>query len=298
MPSLEIHPLSELRDEAARLLAGRYARQCAAEPFLPRAEDVVAELPDGDGLVATRGGDAVAYLAGEVKEGIATVGFAGSAATEPEALRDLFAEQALRWEASRFAIAVPVSEPEQVDAWFRLAFGLQFVWAVRGAEATEPVDAGVVIRPSTPDDLDQWARFDEVLWQTQAATPSFSGRTIPSRAQFREEWSDLWDDTDTYWPFVAERDGEVVGEALMYRRPLGGLRVPAENVDLAHAATLPEVRGSGVGLALTAHVINWAHEEGFASITTDWRVVSLLASRFWSKRGFRPQYLRMYRAIP
>jgi GNAT superfamily N-acetyltransferase len=298
MPRLEIHPLSELRDEAAELLAERYARQRAAEPFLPQAGDLGAELPDCEGLVATRGDKAVAYLAGEVREGIATVGFAGSAATEPEALRDLFAEQAPRWEASRFAIAVPVSEPEHVDAWFRVAFGLQFVWSVRQAEPTDPVDAGVVIRPSTPDDLDHWAGFDEILWQTQEATPSFSGRPIPSRAEFREEWSDLWDDPETYRPFVAERAGEIVGEALMYRRPFGGLRVPADNVDLAHAATLPKVRGSGVGLALTAHVINWAHEEGYTSITTDWRVVSLLASRFWPNRGFRPQYLRLYRGIP
>jgi GNAT superfamily N-acetyltransferase len=298
MPSLEIHPLSDLRDEAASLLAERYARQRAAEPFLPEAGDLVAELPAHDGLVATRGGKAVAYLAGEVKEGIATVGFAGSAATEPEALRDLFAAQAPRWEVNRFAIAVPVSDPELVEAWFRLAFGLQFVWSVRPADPTEPVDSGVVIRPSVPDDLDHWARFDELLWQTQEATPSFSGRTIPSRAEFRDEWSDLWDDPESFRPFVAERDGEIVGEALLYRRPFGGLRVPADNIDLAHAATLPEVRGSGVGVALTAHVINLAHEEGYASITTDWRVVSLLASRFWPKRGFRPQYLRLYRAVP
>jgi GNAT superfamily N-acetyltransferase len=298
MPSLEIHPLSDLRDEAASLLAERYGRQRSAEPFLPEPGDLPAELPVCDGLVATRGGRAVAYLAGQVTEGIATVGFAGSAASEPEALRDLFAAQAPIWEVNRFAIAVPVSEPESVDAWFRLAFGLQFVWSVRAAEPVEPVDAGVVIRPSAPDHLDHWERFDELLWQTQAATPSFSGRTIPARAEFREEWSDLWDDPETYWPFVAERDGEIVGEALIYRRPFGGLRVPIDNVDLAHAATLPEVRGSGVGLALTAHIINWAHEQGYASITTDWRVVSLLASRFWPKRGFRPQYLRLYRAVP
>ena len=97
MASLEIHPLSGLRDEAATLLAERYARQRAAEPYLPEIADVEAELPDCDGLVATRGGKGVAYLAGEVREGIATVGFAGSAATEPEALRDLFGAQAPRW---------------------------------------------------------------------------------------------------------------------------------------------------------------------------------------------------------
>jgi GNAT superfamily N-acetyltransferase len=74
--------------------------------------------------------------------------------------------------------------------------------------------------------------------------------------------------------------------------------VPARNIDLAHVATLDDVRGSGVGLALTAHVLAWAHEQGYRSMTTDWRAVNLLSSRFWPRRGFRPQYLRLYRSVP
>src|SRR3954447_10447597 len=135
MPSLEIHPLSELRDEAARLLGERYARQRALEPLLPDAGDVAAHLPDDDGVVATRGGAAVAYLAGAVRDGIATVGFAGHAATEAEALRDLYAVLAERWDVSRFAVAVPASDGELIDTWFRLAFGCQFMWGVRETEA-------------------------------------------------------------------------------------------------------------------------------------------------------------------
>ena len=33
-------------------------------------------------------------------------------------------------------------------------------------------------------------------------------------------------------------------------------------------------------------------------MTVDWRMVNLLSSRFWPRRGFRPQYLRLYRAVP
>src|SRR6476661_6201450 len=110
MSSLEIHPLSDLRDEAAGLLAERFARQRAAEPLLPEIHDFAAHVPDAEGVVATRDGDAVAYLAGEVKGEIATVGFGGHAASEPEALRDLFAVLAERWDVSRFAVAVPASD--------------------------------------------------------------------------------------------------------------------------------------------------------------------------------------------
>jgi hypothetical protein len=53
-----------------------------------------------------------------------------------------------------------------------------------------------------------------------------------------------------------------------------------------------------VGLALNAYAFAWAQEHGFRSMTVDWRSVNQLSSRFWPRRGFRPQYLRLYRAVP
>jgi GNAT superfamily N-acetyltransferase len=303
MASLEIHPLSELRDEAARLLAERFARQRAAEPLLPEIDDFAAHLPDEEGIVATRGGEAVAYLAGAVDGETARVGFGGHAASEPEALRDLFAVLAERWDVSRFAVAVPASDERLIDAWFRLTFGCQFIWAVRETDTKSDVavplhHSGTQIRPSTWDDVEAVAGFDELLWLHQARSPSFSGLTIPSREGFREEWSTLWDEPEFPLHVVAERDGRIVGHALLYRRPEGDLRVPAGNIDLAHAATLEDVRGTGVGLALAHHVFDWARENGFRSMTTDFRSANLLSSRFWPRRGFRSQYVRLYRAVP
>jgi GNAT superfamily N-acetyltransferase len=298
MSSLEIHPLSDLRDEAARLLAKRFARQRAAERLLPEIDDFAAHIPDEEGIVATRGGKAVAYLAGAVNDEIATVGFGGHAASEPEALRDLFAVLAERWDVPRFAVAVPASDGGLIDTWFRLSFGCQFMWAVQETRPAEPVDFGGAIRSGTPDDLEAVAEFDEILWLLQARPPSFSGLKVPPRAEFREEWSGLWNEDEFPAHFVAERDGRAVGHALLYSRPEGDLRVPSGNIDLAHVATLDDVRGTGVGLALTHHVLGWAHDHGFRSMTTDWRSVNLLSSRFWPRRGFHPQYLRLYRAIP
>jgi GNAT superfamily N-acetyltransferase len=303
VPSLEIHPLSDLRGQAARLLADRYAAQRLAEPLLPEIVDFHAHVPDEEGLVATRGGDAVAYLAGTVDDETARVGFAGCAASEPEALRDLFAVLAVRWDVSRFAVAVPASSGELIDAFFRLAFGCQFVWAVRDTlpwpSTTVAVEThGASIRPSTPGDLDAVAGFDKILWTHQAGSPSFSGLHVPSAGEFREEWSNLWTEEEYPVHAVAELEGRVVGHALLYLRPGGDLRVPAHNIDLAHVATLADVRGRGVGLALTAHVLEWAREHGYRSMTTDWRMVNLLSSRYWPRRGFRPQYLRLYRAVP
>jgi GNAT superfamily N-acetyltransferase len=296
VPSLEIHPLSELRAEAAGLLAERFARQRAAEPLLPEVDDFEPHVPV-DGHVATRGGDAVAYLAGAVDGDTARWLFAGHAAREPEALRDLFEVQAGELGVSRFMLTVPASEPELVDAWFRLAFGCQAVWAVREVEPADAIEFDGVIRPAARDDAAALIELDQLLLAHQAVTPSFSGLVPATREELQAEIDEIWDD-DTYIPFVAETDAGVVGTLGLYRRPEGDLRVPAHNIDLAFAATRDEVRGSGVGRALTAFAFTWAHEHGFHSMTVDWRSVNLLSSRFWPRRGFRPQYLRLYRAVP
>jgi GNAT superfamily N-acetyltransferase len=297
VPSLEIHPLSDLRGEAARLLGERFARQRAAEPLLPEIEDFEPYLPE-DGVVATRSGDAVAYLGGTVEEGWATVGQGGVAASEPEAVRDVFTAMAERWNVSRFTAFVPASEHELVDAFFRLVFGRQATLAVQEVAPAAPVDFAGTIRETVPEDVRTLAELEQMLWEVLHDAPSYSGKAPETVEQHEEGWSDLWVDPGKHWSFVAERDGRTVGGIVMYRRPIGDLRVPAQNVDLAFAGTWEDVRGSGAGLALTAHVMTWAHEQGFRSMTTDWREVNLLASRFWPRRGFRPQYLRLYRAVP
>ena len=294
MAGLEIHALSDLRDEAEPLLTERYARQRAAEPFLP---DIDVAVTDEDGLVATRGGAAVAFLAGSIKGEIGTVGFAGCAASEPEALRDVYAALAVRWGVSRFAVAIPASAEDLIDPFFRLAFGCQFFWSVRDLAPVEAPD-GFSIRESSPADLRFFAELEQDLYNLQAESPSYSGLGGDPIEEHEDGWSDLWDDPDLFWSFVAELDGEPVGGAILYRRPMGDLRVPENNVDLAFAATRPAIRGSGAGLALTAYVLDWAREREFRSMTTDWRSVNLPSSRFWARRGFRPQYMRMYRAVP
>jgi len=77
-----------------------------------------------------------------------------------------------------------------------------------------------------------------------------------------------------------------------------GLGRPERAAFLGFASTLPEARGSGLGLALTDASFNWAAENGYEVMVTDWRVTNLLSSRFWPKRGFRPVFFRLYRSIP
>jgi GNAT superfamily N-acetyltransferase len=224
--------------------------------------------------------------------------FAGVAAREPEALRDLFGALAPQWGVSRFMVFVPASEPALVDAFFRLSFGRSATLAAQEPEARPVVDFGGRIRDSEPGDLRGLAELEEMLWSLLRDPPSYSSVAAVPIEEHEEGWSDLWDDDGTLWSFIAERDGQPVGGLVLYRRPYGDLRVPEDAVDLAFAGTIPAARGAGAGLALTHHALTWAHEHGFRAVITDWRETNLLASRYWPKRGFRPTYTRLYRVVP
>src|SRR5581483_2384228 len=207
------------------------------------------------------------------------------AAEEPEALRDLFAAQAAALGVRRFMMTVPATDPGLIDAWFRLAFGCQAMTAVREVARHEPVAFGGTVRRSVPEDLEQLLDLEAAFYAHQFDSPSFSEYDVPPREQLRADAADTWD--EQYEPLVAERGERLDGLMVLYRRPQNDLRVPANNVDLAFAMTRHIARGAGIGLALTAHAMNWASEQGFRSMTVDWRSVNLLASRFWPKRCSR-----------
>jgi GNAT superfamily N-acetyltransferase len=294
MPDVEIRPFSEEHlDAAAALLRDRHARHLAAEPLLARDPDYRAQLAGGEGLVAIRDGALRAYLLAQTTDDDAFVGFAGCAAAEPELLRDLYAALAPSWERARHRVYVPASDTALVDVWFRLAFGLQFTFAVR-----EPVaGAGHGVRPGRPADLDAVVELEHAFTEHLRASPSFSGRAPQTDDELREDWGGTWND-ERFHHFVVERGRRVVGHALLYDRTGDDLRIPASSVDLALVVTLPEIRGTGAGSALVAHVLGWAHEQGFEAVTIDWRVVNLAADRFFRARGFRPTFVRLYRHVP
>ena len=312
MQDLQIRPFSEEHlDAAARLLAARHERHRRAEPLLPDVTDFRAEIErewqaDGaSGVFATAGNDPLGYVLASPRSYGDTgtwmvVGIAGHAVSgDAELIRDLYAAAATIWTEDghlRHGVFVPASDAALVDAWFRLTFGASGALALRETAPSEPFDASVEIRRGTPDDLAAAARLDQAMTNSMVFSPSFSTTAVPPTDAAQEEWRDTWDD-DRLVHFVAERDGRVIGHTLLYRRP-PDLRVPPNSIDLAAASTEPEARGSGVGRAMTAYVLAWAHDAGIPVMTIDWRMTNLFASRFWPRRGFRTTFLRLYRHLP
>ena len=314
MPGLQVHPLAEEHlDQAAPLLAERHRRQRVAEPLLGDGHDYRAEIEalwNGDGAsgaAATRDGRVVGYLLG-VRHDDARWGPnvwvdpAGYAVEEAEDVRDLYRAAAARWfeeGRTRQYVITPASDGEALDAWHRLSFGHQHAMGIREIPDV-PWPEGV--RLAEERDLDALIDLSPLLVEYQAEAPVFGiGLPREDPDEIRTELladlarADIGD-------LVAEQNGDIVGAFQL--APVeessthAGLARPQGALLLSWAATRPEVRGSGAGIALMQASFAWAREQGYTTMVTDWRETNLLSSRFWPRRGFRRSFLRLYRSIP
>ncbi len=319
MPRLEIAPFADDHlEDATRLLEERHRRHRDAEPLLPADVDLRAEIEalwghdDASGSVAFRDGRLVGYLIGAPRAGkvwgVNTwVELAGHAVEDAEDVRDLYAAAAERWideGRPRHSVLVPKTDPAVVDAWSRLCFGQQQALALREVPPETEVAApdGFEIREPDPHDIEELIEIDLALPSHQQQSPVFSGVELFSREDSREEWLSVFAGSEEEEILVGYKNGKPVAcWALAAADQSGqhrGLARPENACYLAFASTLPEARGSGIGVALTDASFNWAGEQGYQAMVTDWRVTNLLSSRFWPKRGFRTTWLRLYRSIP
>jgi GNAT superfamily N-acetyltransferase len=319
MAALELLPFAdEHLDEAGRLLAARHARQRAAEPLLPaRFEDPAAARSEieatrregqASGAAALREGRLVGYLLGAPRPQPGWgpnvwVELVGHAVEEPEVVRDLYGLAAQRWVddgRTRHYALVPATDGPLVDAWFRLGFGQQHALAVREVPSHGALPEGFALRLAGPEDLDAVVELD-LLERHQIGSPVFSGLTPTDPEEARRDLAEELAG-DGAICVLAERDGRAVGCAVVAPIERSGPHnnlIQVENACiLGYAATLPEARGTGAGLAVTEGVFRWAREQGYGAVAVDWRVTNLLASRFWPRRGFRTTFLRLYRSIP
>ena len=124
--------------------------------------------------------------------------------------------------------------------------------------------------------------------------PTFTGLTVPPVEEFLADWEETLELPNTTY-FVAELDGRVVGHLLLEQEE-PDLARPAGSVYLAVAATVPEARGRGVGVALTEQALRWAREAGCSTVHTDWRRQPGVV-RFWPARGFRETFYRLARRV-
>lgn len=304
-------------DAAGSLLAARHREHRSVEPLLSEDfEDPVAARGEvallwaqehASGAVARRGRKVVGFLLGTRKDdeiwgANVWVEAAGYAVEEPELVRDLYGFSSQRWVdegRSRHYALVP-NRDDHVAAWFRLSFGAQ------QAHGVKEVDVRVWpsgTRRAEHRDVEALIELAPLIHNHHALAPVFSGTGLEDADELRAMIT-AYIANDEVGELVYERDGRVVACFELVPVDKGsmhgvrGVAQPKSAAHLEYAASLPDVRGSGAGLALTDAAFAWAHEQGYATIVTDWRETNLLSSRFWPARGFRRSFLRLYRSIP
>jgi ribosomal protein S18 acetylase RimI-like enzyme len=318
MTRLDIRPFSdEFLPHAGELLAARHHAHRAAEPLLPSryenagaaaAEvEMLGKIEGASGVVALRGSRVVGFLLGvcksdEIWGANVWVETAGHAVEAAEDLRDLYGAAAERWVEEgrdRHYALVPATDPALLEAWSRVSFGHQHAFGIREVpDVAWPDD----VRRAEERDLDALVELAPLLQDHQSLAPVFGGG-LPQETE-EELRAGILEDLakDELGDLVAEQDGRIVGALQIVPAELSrvheGLARPDRAALLGWAATRPDVRGSGAGLALTEASFVWARERGYETMVTDWRVTNLLASRFWPARGFRESFLRLYRRIP
>jgi ribosomal protein S18 acetylase RimI-like enzyme len=315
VPKLDIQPFAdEHLDAAAALLAERHRAHREAEPLLPDVTDFRAHVEDewraddAFGWFAVTEDEPAGYLIGSPGgeiwgEGNVWVGLAGHAVREPETVRDLYQAAAEAWVDGglrRHYVVVPTHDPALVDAWFRLSFGAQHAQGIQEVPEAAGSVHGLTVRPATPEDAETAARIDLLLPEYQARSPVFGGGRPPSMEEVVTDYAESLGNDDE-GILIVERDGETVGLLTVADVTLSGMHTglsrPEHAAILGFATTLPEVRGTGAGLALTNACFDWAREHGYETIVVDWRETNLLSSRFWPARGFRRTFQRLYRSI-
>ncbi len=255
------------------------------------------------GTVAVLEGEVVGYLIGSVGQNEwwprhVWVGLAGHAASEPELVRDLYAAAAGRWVAggAELHVALVPALPGLSEPWFRLAFAHMQAHGLResGAEP-RPLPPGLTVRAGAVEDLRTTPDLVSEIWRHHTEAPTFTGLTLPSPEVFLTDWEETLEASGSAY-FVAELDGRVVGHLLLEPEEPDVFRPPG-SIYLAVAATRPEARGRGAGIALTEHALRWAANAGYTAMHTDWRVANLESSRFWPRRGFRETFYRLARRV-
>ena len=208
---------------------------------------------------------------------------------DAEAVRGAYAEESPGWPPLHFAVVKPT--PEALDPWYRLGFAQMHAYGVQASGGERESVQGITVRHGGLDDLESAIRIDSLIYEAQAASPSYSSYEVDPD-EHRATWIETLESDDVAY-FVAERSGRAVGHATVYPDV-----EDEEAMHLASTAVLPDERGTGVGRVLTSWALAHAAEQGFARLRTNWRVTNLAASRYWPARGFELSHIRLVRRVP
>jgi ribosomal protein S18 acetylase RimI-like enzyme len=263
----------------------------------------IVPLADGEksGAEALRDGARVGHLLGRLGEAPgrgrhALVTLADQSLAEGERRElyaDLYAVAGEPWVRQghlTHLVEVPARD-DVLRTWFALGFGQEQVYASAPVKesAGDPPPA-LSIRQATAEDAERALDVAAAISLHQIGPPVWSGLQPPAREDWLSGWREFLAEEGVV-VLLAEREGEIVGLVALE---------PGDDPGVAHlpvAATRPDVRGGGIGVALADAALHRARLDGYDTVELDWRSTNLLASRFWIARGFAPTHVRLRRDV-
>jgi ribosomal protein S18 acetylase RimI-like enzyme len=296
LPRMDVRPFARSDVPfAAGLLAARGNAHPLAAPFDAAAE-IEKLLDDGHtGYVTDTG-----YLIGKVDQHAGWSQYAGHAAADAAIYRHLYRAVSRDWvEAGqrRHAVVMPDGDPVAQEAFANLAFGREHVFALAAVadQPSGPPDPRVAVRRGTPEDYDAVLPLAPLVSRHLSEAPVWAPQpeayydTLP--ALIEEELAD--DDMTYHLAFV---DGALAGFATWEPMP-PRIHVPEGAWALSHMAVRPEVRGQGVGRALTLAGLAMLRERGVTVTWSDWRLTNMSAEPYWRTYGWAPYNVRYTRRL-
>ena len=302
---------------AADLLAARQRRQRLKTPEVTRAFEDMTECRTflesvfataASATVVEDDGQLVGYALAEERDETVwgpCVWFTSGrlAVASSSYIGELYAAAVQGWVdqgKTHHYVMVPADFDDELWRWFELSFGIQHTLAVRDTTLRPSMPSDALVRLATLADAPTIAGLDPLVPQHQLLAPVFSAMQ-PSDPEVALAEAVESIEMDEYTVLVAERDGGVVGMALLCSPDMSSLykgpaTVPGAGY-LAYAVVREDARGGGVGSALTRRLVALAADQGFDNVVVDYRSTNLLSSRIWRGLGFRPMSYRLHRVV-
>jgi GNAT superfamily N-acetyltransferase len=302
-------------ESAAALVAREHAAARRTRPELPASYEsseactaILQGLLDSghSGVAAIQDGRVVALMTGMVRDNPVVGRYfrlpADGIAVDPD-LADPTRVLALTYGelAPQFVAAgvlrhylTHVALPPLREALSDLGFARDAVYAVKAA-APRPSSTAAQVRAAGVQDLDTIARLSLVELRHRSTSPLFGIPDPRSVADLVTQHRALHDGGAVH--LLATLDGQDVGLLTIELTSPAPRLCPDAQPYISPTATLPEVRGRGVGHALVDAALDWAHAHGYRWVSVDFQSANPLSRPFWLGAGFRPTGYGVMRTI-
>jgi len=321
--SIEIKPFTqEVIPLAGELLSLRHKRNRAQFPLLParfedarvavKAVNTLWEKKLKHGYAAFRDGKMVAYVIGEyTTQPWGRCGYVylpGYALAENESagiIQDLYAQLGDDWIKNgvfSHGFYVSAADVNIMEALFNVGLGKERVDALLDLKSLiipkVEKPAGITIRRAGKGDNDHLGNLSHIIANSLASAPYWHPTISEDYSELKEGWSELADEKDwTIWLALNKDESAGMAGFTEQQESDTDMLAAPKTTYLSVAATKPESRGRGISTALTWHGLDQARKDGFEICYTNWISPNLLASRYWTRFGFKDVSYRLSKRV-